>query len=260
MTIRFASARLKLKRAQRHIAELKESIHRFLNENPHSFEIKKDADGNFGISALPGREVPAEFSPIIGDAFHNLRSALDHLAAELVRMNGHRPTRYTGFPMGDTKASFDGYVAEKLKGASNVMLAIVRAVEPYERKTVGNYGDGVELEWLSHMDIKDKHLLLLTTVGVATLKDVRVIFEGQVRASFGSLQVSGNDRVNVATFAGFGDDVHLEADPNATLEIRFKDTPHFQNEPVVHVLERMLTKVAIVIDRFERTLFPSSCY
>jgi len=58
-------------------------------------------------SASIGDGVPPEdLALIAGDAIHNLRSALDHIAWELVAAGSSEPNHRTQFPVGKTQASY----------------------------------------------------------------------------------------------------------------------------------------------------------
>ena len=88
----FSSARLKLERAKSFVAELRSLMRHHLETNPPTIEITEVAEpegnsmgGVGGKFSIP--ESPQEAGVIIGDVVHSLRTALDHAASELARMN-----------------------------------------------------------------------------------------------------------------------------------------------------------------------------
>ena len=96
--------RLKLSRAEKHLCDLDAAIRFFCESKPYRISVKPhpvaeiDYVRLFVESVTP---VPAEIGLIIGDAVHNLRSALDHLAFQLVLANGKTPVTTTEFPISD---------------------------------------------------------------------------------------------------------------------------------------------------------------
>jgi len=77
------SARLKLDRAAVHIEAVRKAIGDYLSSEPGG--IAKDADGKYRLSfrKLP----PPEAAVLAGEAIYQMRSALDHLACDLVKLN-----------------------------------------------------------------------------------------------------------------------------------------------------------------------------
>src|SRR5690348_4594878 len=104
----FRGSRLKIQRAERHIAELSRVIDEHFLSNLPKFDIHIPQEGvkdgeqirvDVSVSFnIPG--VPDEWGPIIGDVVHNLRSALDMMACELVRLN-KRSDKSVYFPFCD---------------------------------------------------------------------------------------------------------------------------------------------------------------
>jgi len=79
-------SKLKLARANRHIRDLENLFETFICENPHRIEVD-----NNSVSVVFDKAIPSESSTIIGDALHNMRSALDILVSEALRSNGNTP-------------------------------------------------------------------------------------------------------------------------------------------------------------------------
>jgi hypothetical protein len=81
----FYSARLKVERARSHIDALATEISRFSHSSPYLVVIEDSGPKLKRTSPIPG-----PVFTILGDAVHNLRSALDHLAYELVDLETTR--------------------------------------------------------------------------------------------------------------------------------------------------------------------------
>ncbi|MEX1208308.1 MAG: hypothetical protein WEE36_06825 [Acidimicrobiia bacterium] len=166
--------RLKLERANRHIDELKEAIDRWGATNPQErIATENDPEpGDLTYRIRVKREPPPEWGPIVGDALHNLRTALDLLAEQLILNGGEAPTDTSGFPLGWSKKVFENTVANKLPGVSGRALRIVKAMKPYN--------GGNPCLWLLHrLNIADKHHLLVP-VAVGQYRIRHRTFAGRV--------------------------------------------------------------------------------
>ena len=100
----------------------------------------------------------------MGDAIHNLRTALDHLVWQLVEAGGGTPNDRTAFPIvaADAKAAQrygsavgQGEIAKISPGA----FKLLESIQPY------NGGDKTLVE-IHELDIWDKHRLILAVYAV----------------------------------------------------------------------------------------------
>src|SRR5262249_28235966 len=97
---------------------------------------------------------PLRLSLLIGDGIHNLRSALDHLAWQLVVANHSTPNSETGFPISDLPKNFKSLLHQRLGAASSQAKAVCEGLQPYR--------GGKDALWRLHrLDIADKHRLLI---------------------------------------------------------------------------------------------------
>ena len=156
---RLAGVRAKLDRADRHADELKEEIAAFFDREPFAIERHEEISGKIVFRVRVREQPPLQISTIIGDAIHALRTSLDLLAGELVRANGGTPARATCFPIADTEGAFRQQLPKALAGASKKAIVAIRSLKPYR-------SGAAKLWLLHHLDIVDKHRLLLT-VGCA---------------------------------------------------------------------------------------------
>lgn len=90
-----------MRRGDEHFDALQNSMHEFFGREP--YEIIGDSEPESGqhVMRIKLREWPPhEWSPVIGDIVHNTRSALDHLAWQLVKRNRREPiVGKTQFPI-----------------------------------------------------------------------------------------------------------------------------------------------------------------
>jgi hypothetical protein len=78
---------LKIDRAKRHFREFELEAKRYSDRRPYRAErvgYRKNNRQHWRYVLRITEQPPLTLSPILGDAFHNLRSALDHMAAALV--------------------------------------------------------------------------------------------------------------------------------------------------------------------------------
>lgn len=153
-------ARVKLARAACHVQELAEAARVYLISAPFTLERSEEPNGDLLWRVRIVRPVPSECPAIVGDAVHNIRSALDLVAWQLVEINGAQPSRDTCFPIVQSPpALFEQTLRRALNGAHPTALRLVRRLKPFA-------GGNVTLLQLHALDITDKHRLVLV-VGAA---------------------------------------------------------------------------------------------
>jgi hypothetical protein len=164
----FEASRVKLNRAAKHLAELEAVVAAYLAEKPVRIIVEPFPGGvgeKFGTRAWLARiqkSVPLDFSAIIGDVVHNLRSALDLLACDLVRLAG-KSAKSVYFPFCNDIADLSPTIKKrKLHHAGSEIVAVIRSLKPYR-------GGNVPLRQLHDMDVADKHQALLPVIGAATV-------------------------------------------------------------------------------------------
>lgn len=154
-----ASARLKLKRANLHAGTLKREAIRFLKAHPQpTFLGKFNTDfTRYVIHISTGYPDPPDLlSLLIGDAIHNYRSALDHVAWQLVlrgaNPNPKRPIDVQ-FPIYSRRRDFNGNIHRRLPGADP---DAVKFIKSRNAKPRWNSRNNVLLH-LADMSNDDKH-------------------------------------------------------------------------------------------------------
>ena len=157
---RLALIRLKLKRADKHIDDLKGSLRTFLNSNPYVIATKRNPDTRQLIYYISKVEpVPTCIATIAGDILHCLRDALDHLAQQLylVGTGGSKGYRdKTSFPISPTAKDFKAGFDRKVEGMRQDAVDAIAALEPYPS------GKGADLWILHRLNNIDKHRLIVT--------------------------------------------------------------------------------------------------
>lgn len=147
---------MKLQRAEEHFGQLSLEHSSFLGRNPYRMLVEDDPDREghaFLWRAKIIEHPPLEkWSSIIGDCVHALRSALDHTAYALVNRESLVSEDRPAFPILDNPDSWASVHPDKLPGIPPEALAIIEAVQPYNRTAVGDV-----LRNVNELDIRDKH-------------------------------------------------------------------------------------------------------
>jgi hypothetical protein len=158
------SVRVKLLRAGDRIAELG-SLTR-----PISSRVQESIRTERSASTVTYRMTNVgEFSPylsvVVGDVIHNLRSALDHLAWQLVILDGGQPTDDTQFPIYASETNAKGnprnVTIQPGINDQHIIDALIE-VQPFTEAKYG-HDPATNALWIVHrLNIIDKHRLLVT--------------------------------------------------------------------------------------------------
>jgi hypothetical protein len=242
--------RLKVARARRHLADLEHLIEAFFSDNPYDIRMERcPSTGGLRVVAQFSRPLPNDTATIIGDVVHNLRCALDLLASDALRSNSAEPTRYTGFPIYETEAAFTGGRASKLAGAPDVFVDFVCGLRPFKSASDGSEGD--LLIWsLGQLDNDDKHITLLPTIGVASVKNAMAVHEDGPEHGFmmlGEVRISGQGYAPGVSLGGPG--MNLIAGGQASFSVALNHRNFFSDKDVRTALREIEARVTEVISR-----------
>jgi hypothetical protein len=155
----FASAHAKLDRAEEHMAELKRRLVAHMSRpdvvvGRVEYRPDKPAKENL-LTHVTVLGLPHVVPVIAGDVVHNLRSALDHVAWQLVIVNGGTPVepapgrRATQFPILREPPK----CLEVAGGVGAAALEVIREAQPY---ACSDWRGGL-LAALQHISNTDKH-------------------------------------------------------------------------------------------------------
>jgi hypothetical protein len=158
---RLILVRVKIERAKKHLIEFQDEACKFRGCYTHVVGPKKNpTTGQRRIDRLnPVKVSRASFNllAIAGDVIQNLRSALDHLANQLVEVGnpGVEPSRTVGFPICQSAKKYENAKVKKLQGMRPDALKKIDALKPYK-------GGNDTLWKLHNFNNIDKHQALLT--------------------------------------------------------------------------------------------------
>lgn len=259
---RLRRVQLKIERAKKHIADLEFEREVFFSLNPYGTRIEHDPETREQIHRFQiNRPVHDSIPLTIGDVVHNLRTALDHLAYQLVEANGQAPTWKTGFPIRKTPEAYKTVDKAIIKGIAADPLKLIGTIQPYQS---GYDGLGA----LTELDNFDKHCaLVIAAVGVVKLgMFIPKLPEGApehtynmrftwLGASTGTTRMEilqeGQElaRVQPATVGGLIDP-EMYPQPHIAFEIAFHQPKVVEGEPVVPLLTQLTQLVERVVQQF----------
>lgn len=156
----FDQIRAKVTRAKQHVQDFQLALLSFQQSKPYRIGIKEDSESDERIYYLAHVEpVPFETATIAADVLQNLRSALDHIAFQLVLdANGPAAAEWrVHYPVTKSPADYKTTRQSQIKGVGQAVIDAIDATEPYPG------GKGHALWQLSTLNNADKHRLLVAT-------------------------------------------------------------------------------------------------
>jgi len=176
----------KLERAKHHINDLNGKIDAYLADRPIKLIIQfKRKIGRVVLRTKTEKPIPPELSLIIGDAVHNLRSALDLTLFGMAHDKTPKP-HLIQFPFPRKEDGLEGAINQgQVKFAGEKVAEAVRRINPTPK---GN----PNLSGLHALDTRDKHRLLIFSRHVANIpvEDVSKMLQ-----KFMSIRFVGEDAV-----------------------------------------------------------------
>lgn len=208
----FAASYIKLERANGFIEELAREIQAYQDSNPATAKLDVPA-GKIHLNIRgPGSKPGA----IVGDAIHNMRTALDLMASELAR-NNSKSDKDVYFPFSKDKDDLAAAIkARSFHKAGEEAVKLLCQFAPYK-------GGNDALRGIHDLDIQDKH----TAIVLLTHKA-----EAEFVARY-NLDHRNDDHVSIT----------------ATFHFVFKDGP-FEGRGVVETLKELVELVNGIVKAF----------
>lgn len=183
-------AYLKIARATKHLDDLEAALNTWFDEGKgYGSTVEDEPDGWQLFRHKTLKDLPLDFGVLVGDVAHNARSALDHLAWELVELNGGNPGRHTGFPIFTSHQKWKAQVEDPyftpnkvkrrtspLKGVSRDVYNDIEKLQPYHRKD-GFSPERQRLAELAWTNNADKHRTLHVANGVLSDDEIQIVFK-----------------------------------------------------------------------------------
>lgn len=184
-----ASWWLKLKRADKHLEDVKDELGRYSASKPYgAIRVRQpDQGSNLWRYDLVMTQAPStDLALIIGDFFHNVRSALDHIVSFHVPPDRQDSSSFPirtrdpwekhangSYVLPDrSRRSFDNAV----DGLPPNVIAFIKRIQPYHR---GSEAIQDPLAILSRLDNTDKHREITSTLEGLENVSTRVYIRGE---------------------------------------------------------------------------------
>lgn len=213
----FKGARLKVKRADKHITDIELSIESLKKRLVCRGHVNPDTGNEFikcDFANIQDRESLEDLPAIIGDAVHNLKCALDHAWLETMsRLVPSRDWSRTKFPVHPTRDDFESAL-ENLEVdtlAPNFSRLLVSEIQPYG-------GGDFTIRAVHELDVRDKHRLLIPIVHYSSIGDI------YVKDAYGERH-RGNTWGTIDPlphFVAFESGIHIENPGSASFDVMFQ--------------------------------------
>ncbi len=247
----------KIKRAEKHIGELKVEVDRFFESDPYcvfSYSELDSRDLCFAVTVVA--EPPPSISAIVGDLINNLRNALDYLMCGLFEVNGQPCDENVFFPITWKANEFKSKLSGIERGAGKDVVDILQSIEAYKG------GAGHALWQLHQLNSRDKHRLLIPIGSAyqALHVDVSKGFPGDDLPSLmigirpDESMYPLKDGAILFKIKAPVDATQVDMHPKFTLEIAFGEGKIVQGEPIIPTLQNYIDLVKGVIEPFRPLL------
>jgi hypothetical protein len=236
-------ARLKIKRAEQHISEMETRISKFVDAYYDTFSENTDPHtGDLVLNFAPEQTLRCELAPVLGDAIHNLRTAIDLAWHDFLAVVAPVAVDdHTKFPV---RSTLEGVIAalgrtEIAAAGPRLHELIAAQIQPYK----GGKGHTI---WAFHeLDILDKHSVLLPIFDTTA---IRMNIEDERQEITEILTVRTRGREIVSRFPpGF----KLKHKGKPAFNILFDQGVPLEHEPIIPTLRSFVVTAQRIIELFE---------
>lgn len=186
------SFEMKLCRAKAHIDAVKKAVEGWLQSDAYTLRAYVEPEtGDHVLRAKINEALDPRWALVVGDAVHNLRSALDHIAYQLA-LDGYEAhnagraiprahQRRIMFPIvavsNDSRMTVEKFYAQGIKGQLRYIADdsrdAIEALQPYKRRPSDPCSDPL---WVvNELDVIDKHRKLNPTAIASPLDNLGVV-------------------------------------------------------------------------------------
>ena len=240
---------LKIEWAKQHIINFQELINTFIGGNNHRFMF----DFNLQELKVTVNALPDDAGLLIGDALHNLRSAIDCAYYATALRAGCEVTDKTQLKVFPTREKLVSSIENgSIKRSILMQKFVVNDVRPYRTgDKIGEQGNEVLIA-LHDLNIIDKHIVMLPFVDVTQVNGVKMQIGGLIF-----------DSANVKVEMGTVTDMAKVSPPLSPKSVNFtdhgklsgdvlfdKELP-FEGKPIIPVLHQLLEVSAGLVKAFE---------
>lgn len=245
-------ARLKIARAKHHINDLNAQANDFFAAHWGLVVTEKPETGERSLFLKSDKTLPEDFGVLIGDAVHNLRSALDHVIWAFVSPHNPRNPAKVQFPFTRDADSLKASIIDRqIDLAGPKVVGIINDARPYK-------GGSDKLVGLHNLSILDKHKLLTPIASLSFFRkfNIRTIDpaapEMPTYDHFGGV---GFENKSLWTWLPVDPADRRVFESNAKIPsssaILFAEDQPFANHFVIKTLVELRTEVIRIVDKFE---------
>jgi len=259
---------VKVERAKDLLQDLESEVRSFIDSKPYIIGVRRESEPSQNVYFIDSiQSLPLKVSAIIGDVIHNLRTALDHLAYQLVLVGTEEePSTHIYFPIGNDESDYINRRDRQIQGALPQAIAEIDALTPYK--------GGNDLLWQLHkLDIIDKHRVLITAgsayhsvnMGALTQRDMlnAIPSDDPDWSDFRSgiaellpidLSFKSDDRMFPLKHGDILLNDVTDADPvnvEFQFQVAFGEEGVINGEPITETLASIVTLVEEIVSKFE---------
>jgi hypothetical protein len=246
----FHGPKLKIERAKQHVNDLHSRFIDFSASDYYSFGIEKDVhSGKSFLKFEVTKPLPSDVAPIIGDALHNLKSALDLAVNDIVFLKLGRYDAHTRFPFREIRNELEvaikgALITQASKAISDLIVNVVKA-----------YKGGNDALWTLHeLNILDKHRLLLPVIHVGVLHGVG-LEDDRGNQFTGLTMLVEAGRVHTPNIPSHGAaDFKITNKGKPSLSVFFNEGLPTEGQLVLPTLKYFVELVSDIIEQFERVV------
>jgi len=168
---RMEGIRTKLSRAKEIFECLDAEALEFIREQPFRIRDEHPKAHHYRGVAVVKKLPPVRWAALAGDVIHNLRSALDHIAWQLVQANGNQPRKSTEFPVFTKRDEYGKTSGRFIGGVSPQAVDLITALQPFNIENPAQH----PLKVLHDLNRRDKHRLLKLAAGAIVKGSLQTI-------------------------------------------------------------------------------------
>ncbi len=239
----FGYASLKIERAKDHISNIEKRLLSSPNHYGPRLYVDAQTGKQFLHYSLTDRTLTQEISLTVGDAIHNLHSALDIAwCATYCALVSSADSKFRKFPVypKEERRNFESKMRGKMPSSSALFDFIVNRVKPYK-------GGDTDITSLHELDIDDKHRLLIPMLTVTSLDGVELQHEdGRIERLDITLIRPNFYRKMVPL------ETEIKHHGKARFRITFREGDFLQGEEVIPTLLRFTAKANRIVRILQR--------
>lgn len=229
-------ADVRLNRVVKHLAELKETIGRFLDDEHEIAASSVHLNPDPGPPVIYTRHespIPPIIPILVGEIVYHLRAALDYLVYELAILDSGSVKDRTQFPIEDAPAGFQGRLKSYLNGINAAHATTIEGLQPY---------NGVKwTKTLRTISNPDKHRHLINHRHQSVINELLT-----KDAAEAAVPIDAKGAIFITAFKNLPDGSRMHMKLDITLFISFDD-----GLPVIETLEEIKAEVANTLANFK---------